>query len=369
MLTRPQDQNDIKGARNEQIWNSVFHFRCPIPDDLQNIVSQGSSIVDDQPSIYIDLVPIRTPAREARTGYCPQISEPEFDPKEEWGDNHILPPVEKSGRWSNIPICQPPKKPKNVKQHYLIGCMWASAAFSTRGPGASIDDSVSLRLLEWLTYHLYIAKIDHVYIYDNTEAHRKEKSLKQIIDIFPPDRVTRIPWKHRVCNNNRPMHQNSGERSSQYTAEASCRLRYGPFTEWIAQLDPDEYFVPSGNWTDIQSWLRESVAYGHIGKDTHILSFFQTRAIPNFRLMETYDDGSKECKQSKNSKEPECLAKINNVTFLQEYDCERTSLPKPNFGWRAKKQIYRPSVSELFVYRSDVCHLIINELVSHPTLV
>ena len=27
-----------------------------------------------------------------------------------------------------------------------------------------------------------------------------------------------------------------GERSSQYAAEASCRLRFGPHTEWLGQV-------------------------------------------------------------------------------------------------------------------------------------
>jgi hypothetical protein len=248
MLTRPKDKNDSHGAHNEQIWNSVLHFRCPVPQQLQSIVAQGSSVINDIPSIYVDLVPIRTPARETREGYCPQV-ESLFDPEKEWGSKHFLPPVEESGRWSNIPICHPPesaasKRTNNTdhdNKHFLIGCVWASAAFSTRGDTSSIDTSVSLRLLEWLVYHLYIAKLDHVYIYDNSEAHSHDSTLKPILDLFPKDRVTRIPWKHRVCNNNRPMHTNPGERSSQYTAETSCRLRYGPMTEWIAQVYLDFY--------------------------------------------------------------------------------------------------------------------------------
>lgn len=243
MLTRPMDQDDAHGAHNEQIWNSVLHFQCPVPKQLQSIVAGGSSVFNEIPSIYIDLVPIRTPVRETREGYCPQV-ESSFDPEKEWGDNHVLPLVEESGRWSNIPVCLPPgpsaEKPTNnngsFKKHFLVGCVWASAAFSTRGDTSSIDTSVSLRMLEWLVYHLYVAKLDHVYIYDNSEAHSRNLTLKPILDLFPRDRVTRIAWKHRVCNNNRPMHKNPGERSSQYTAETSCRLRYGPSTEWIVQV-------------------------------------------------------------------------------------------------------------------------------------
>lgn len=252
MLTRPKDANDKHGAHNEQIWNTILHIRCPVPDELQETLQDGSSVVNDIPLIFIDLVPIRTHVRDDREGYNPYVESSSFNPKEEWGDNHILPTIEDSGRWSNIPVCRPPSPfdrttnarkleivqpdPDNSRPHYLVGCLWASAAFTTRGVGSTIDESTPLRLLEWLTYHLYIAKFDHVYVYDNTEAFTNKTSLKPIMEHFPPHRVTWIPWKHRVCNNNVPAHPNAGERSSQYAAEASCRLRYGPYTEWIAQV-------------------------------------------------------------------------------------------------------------------------------------
>jgi hypothetical protein len=250
MLTRPKNSSDKHGVHNEQIWNTILHFRCPVPDELQDLLRDGSFVMNEIPSLFMDLVPIRTHARDDREGYNPYV-ESSFNPKDEWGDNHVLPAVEDSGRWSNIPVCRPPspwgstahsqeteivQSDRNNRPHYLVGCLWASAAFTTRGPGADMDMSTSLRLLEWLTYHLYIAKFDHVYVYDNSEAFTNETSLKPILDHFPPERVTWIPWKHRVCNNNIPAHPNTGERSSQYAAETSCRLRYGPYTEWIAQV-------------------------------------------------------------------------------------------------------------------------------------
>ena len=33
--------------------------------------------------------------------------EAEFDADKEWGSEHVLPRVEDSGRWANIPICKP----------------------------------------------------------------------------------------------------------------------------------------------------------------------------------------------------------------------------------------------------------------------
>lgn len=47
----------------------------------------------------------------------------------------------------------------------------------------------------------------------------------------------------RVCNNNIPAHENTGERSSQYAAENSCRARYGPYSEWMASFDTGKLFL------------------------------------------------------------------------------------------------------------------------------
>jgi hypothetical protein len=39
---------------------------------------------------------------------------------------------------------------------------------------------------------------------------------------------------YRRCS---AAHENTGERSSQYAAENSCRARYGPYAEWMATFD------------------------------------------------------------------------------------------------------------------------------------
>jgi hypothetical protein len=380
MLTKPKDTQDKHGAHNEQVWNSILHFRCPIPLELQNSIRNGHSIVDRSPTWYVDLVPIRTHPRRTREGYCPQVSPSSFNPEEEWGQSHILPTVKASGRWANIPICATPdsgssstvritelendfrkkSRPRAAsagKKHYLIGCLWASAAFSTRGKGAEIDTSTSHRLREWLIWHLYLANFDHIYVYDNTEAHTNLTSLQSILDRFPSSRVSRIQWKHRICNNNKPNNHNSGERSSQYAAEASCRLRYGPSTEWLISFDTDEYLIPHGNWTDLQQWLKE----GAIDEKTRILSLYQTRAAPNINFMEPFYGGqdSKVCGST--LEESVCLTKRNNASFLRAYDCEYTPLPKPDHGWRAQKQIYKPGfVLNHFVHYSTVTRRVLD---------
>ncbi|KAL3928911.1 MAG: hypothetical protein SGBAC_012435, partial [Bacillariaceae sp.] len=132
-----------------------------------------------------------------------------------------------------------------------------------------------------------------------------------------------------------------GERSSQYTAEASCRLRYGPSTEWMVFFDTDEYLIPQGNWTDLQDWLKTSTKTGGISPETKILSFFQTRPFPRVDFMEPYYNAGLGCGESADS--AKCLSKRESSTFLEAYDCEPAPLPKPNFGWRAQKQIYQPA--------------------------
>jgi len=360
-----------KGS-NGCFWNSVQHFRCPIPKYLQELVGSGETVVDDIASIYVDVVPIRTRSRkglgdeyfnEQMVGKS-SLLQSTFNPRHEWGENHVLPEIDASGRWENIPICVPPLPdlaPSEVtttdtvenqieplfESNILIGCTWASAQFTTRGDAKS-DASTSSRLLEWLTFHLDVVGMDHIYVYDNSGAHTSEISLKEITDMFPPSRVTRVVWPFRVCNNNIPAHANTGERSSQYAAEASCRLRYGPYTRWLASFDTDEYFCPMGKWGDLRSWLTEGV-----NSDTNILGFRSTKAMIDYDYTEPYWDGdAKSC--GTNATTARCVIQRPDALFLETYNCD-LSLPKPDWSQRAKKQIYRPSyVLNHYVHYSTV---------------
>ncbi len=365
MLMRPAHDKDVDGIHNEQIWNAILHFRCPVPEGLQEGVAQGTYVDDSIPSLYVDVVPIRTPPREDVNGYYPyHLDISTFDPIQEWGPMHILPPVEKSGRWANVPICPPVVKdtPKDVaksdtpKENYLIGCLWASAAFSVRGE-ENVDTSTSQRLLEWLTYHLEVAGFDKIIVYDNTEAFTNVTSLQPITDLFP-GRVERILWKHRVCNNNRPTHPNAGERSSQYASEASCRLRYGPSTEWMISFDTDEYLVPQGKYNNMKDLLKDGVRTGKIASSTNILNFYQVRSRLNKEFMEPFYDDSIDCKAK--CKSCNCLAKQSNTTFFESF-CDPVPFPRPDWTGRAKKQLYRPDfVLNHFVHYAAVTRLIID---------
>eukprot|EP00986_Skeletonema_menzelii_P005799 scaffold2145_cov136-Skeletonema_menzelii.AAC.4 len=372
-------------GHDEQIWNSVYQISCPVPQkidanglSLTSIIASGQSVsMQGIPSIYVDLVPIRTPVRRSREGFgIPGISS-SFDPKVVWGDASIIPLVEDSGRWSNIPICNTPRVDEQLevdtiptsdaplefhdnasgtseKKHFLVACVWTAQSFSTRGQ-TSMTDSSEDRLLEFLTYHTQIAGFDHVYVYDNSDTSLSDSTLAAVTDMFPKKLVSRIAWPHRVCNNNRPAHSNPGERSSQYAAEASCRARYGEDTSWMASLDADEYLIPTGKWKNLRDWLDHVTANE---EKTQILSFFQTRALPNVDVMVPYDGKSiQACKTNgvhSIDNLPRCLMKNRNKTYMETYNCEPTTHPKPqSWAWRAKKQIYRPEfVLNHFVHYS-----------------
>ncbi|KAL7541803.1 hypothetical protein ACHAXR_011234 [Thalassiosira sp. AJA248-18] len=396
----------MEQGHDEQIWNSVYTMKCPVPhfrkngkntndNVLASIIASGTSVFRDTPSLYLDLIPIRTTARRNREGFgllsvstSPSGESPQFDPHLAWGGAHVLPRVEASGRWTNIPICRPPKvdevgtdddaasvtkstSPESAhnKTHFLVACVWASQSFSTRGQTADTDSSTSDRLLEFIIYHTQIAGFDHVYVYDNSDTSASNATLAAVTDLFDTKVVTRIPWPHRVCNNNRPMHSNPGERSSQYAAENSCRARYGKDTTWMASLDADEYLIPTGKkWKSIRHWL-ENVTSSE--SSTKILSFYQTRALPNVDKMLRYEGRtSSACKVDKKADAKKdgilnsmCLMKDRERTFMETYNCEPTTHPKPKaWAWRAKKQIYKPDfVLSHFVHYAVVTRQILDK--------
>jgi hypothetical protein len=386
-----------KGKDNGLFWLSNLRFDCPVPDNgnLRESIASGVVVLPDgTPTIYVDVVPIRTNPRfgmeqshfnldmvgpdfftnkENRRPAFSSHSRKEFgfDANVVFGDKHVLPRVEASGRWANIPICKAPQRPptrlelqesstdnvdeKSVVQRVeggreekkpftLTACVWASATFHTRGGDRKVDDTME-RTREWIEYHLMMG-FDHIYVYDNSHANTNETDLKETLAPFSPAEVTRIEWPSIVCNNNLPAHENTGERSSQYAAESSCRQRYGQFTDWIAAFDTDEYFVPMGNYSNLKDMLNDAEARG-----TNVLSFRSTRSYPNYYFMEKYGDGG-ECGKTER---PLCLKKRSNATFLETYNCDFLPLPKPDWADRAKKQIYRPDyVLSHFVHYSTV---------------
>ena len=332
-------------------WLSTLLFTCPIPNEYQSILSlqQQQQIHDDNddnnsflhlvpPNIlYLDIIPIRTPVRIDEYLLTKQHVGPtyvntilkRYDTRKKFGTNHVIPKIQDSGRWENIPICprydiiqqqkqqlnlpvstkeedfdannnhggsggdniiektedggtsmaSNKKKENNKKPYRLILCTWTSASYTRRGDATRISDS-GQRLLEWIEYH-WMVGFEHIFIYDNSPTDdddyksdlntttsftattasssninyknnttSRNTELQDVIDKYFTTKdgdtpgITIHRWPAKVCNNNRPQHPNPGERSSQYAAEASCRTRYGPLSDWLAFIDTDEYLVP-----------------------------------------------------------------------------------------------------------------------------
>jgi len=378
------------GKEQSSFWLSPLMFNCPIPSHLQTT---------NPLSLLLDIIPIRTPTRRNNRdgfffheGHGGPMS---FDAKKMWGTDHILPKVEESGRWENLPVCALPmsltmvpsplpvdhesaKKSADVttnkKPHRLVACTWTSALHQRRGNERRITDGKA-RLREWIAFNLQVG-FDHIYVFDNTGAnatifrlknevdpdfgkdasksdrYRVRDDLRSVTDLFPSSQVTRIDWPATICNNNRPAHNDPGERSSQYAAEAACRTRYGPYTDWMASMDPDEYLVPMGSHT---GW-KEILDKVDREEGRKVLKFRSTRARPLLSaLVPTYDEGVEECTHEMAKQHNQCLVKSEKKTYLETYNCEYIKSPKPERFARAMKQLYRPDfVLSHFVHYSTV---------------
>ena len=364
---------------NKSIHTSQLVFLCPVPENLVSAVREGTSVVNDWATLFVSLVPVRTPPRYGAPDrfLAPKFQEGKahnFSVSLEWGDSHVLPRVEDSGRWENIPIClptykaypdatspPPPKEvvspdlvsvvgttttsilnsTKNTKKHRVVACAWASLSYSTRGDRFNIDDGAR-RADEWIRFHL-LTGIDHIFIYDNSHG---EQNLKDVTDQFP-GRVTRVYWPATICNNNRTFHDSPGERSSQYAAESSCRLRFGPHTDWMVNMDIDEFIAPVGEYTSVKPFLSKLDDVG-----TKIVSFGSWRAWPRKYLIEP----PVEINNKTICDEPfPCfnLKVPNNKSILQTYNCDRQLVKKEKMP--AEKQIYRTDyVLQHFIHFSTV---------------
>ena len=97
------------GYDNHMIWQSQLLFKCPIPPAFHEQVKSGDTVVNDYSTLFVDLIPIRTPPR-----YTPpkEFFPPRYNFKGdidhlfvadyEFGKDHILPKIDESGRWENI---------------------------------------------------------------------------------------------------------------------------------------------------------------------------------------------------------------------------------------------------------------------------
>ncbi len=364
-LLRDNGDKDV-----HSFWLNQLLFSCHIPEVFQPLLSSATSttgssekVIDNiqQPALYVDLIPIRTPPRNDF------LFESGADDNLErfFGRNQILPPMDDAGRWQNLPIC--PRSnilpaistaSKEEKPHRLVACTWTSSSYSRRGESYSVSDSVE-RLKEWIQFHLMVG-FDHLYIYDNTDTggNRNPSVLYNVTQSFGKDKVTYHAWPCKICNNNRPGSKNPGVRSSQYAAENSCRIRYGDFSEWMAFIDTDEYMVPMKQDDDGEySW--HPVLDEMEQRDISTMKFLSSKAKPRIDFTESLEDqtvctDSINTEQTKVPIEP-CVGPMKNKTFLQVYNCDYIRPPKPQRFDRAMKQIYRTSVVLLhFVHYTTV---------------
>jgi hypothetical protein len=129
-----------------------------------------------------------------------------FDPVQAWGNRNVLPHVQASGRWENVPVCPIPSSNNNdnddkfislknsavvvsiqkantniknneadisnirtmnhqkkKKPHLLAACLWPSASFRTRGEHVEATTDTKTRLINWIEFHLLVG-FDHIYV-------------------------------------------------------------------------------------------------------------------------------------------------------------------------------------------------------------
>ena len=219
-------------------WLSQLLFACPIPEEFQSLLSSSTiessknEANDDQPALYVDLIPIRTPVR---WNYLLPYDKTDIKDVETtsdrtslqqlFGRNHVLPPMDDAGRWQNLPICRrsdnsllsPGKNGREQKldqqvptivtgqekekPYRLVACTWTSSSYHRRGDEDSVSDSAQ-RLREWIQFHLMVG-VDHVYVYDNTDivGNRNSSDIHDITRSFGQERVTYNSWKCKICNN------------------------------------------------------------------------------------------------------------------------------------------------------------------------
>ena len=105
---------EVKGKDVAQFWLSTLLFSCPVPEPFQEYIREmgdSSSMTGNVPRVYLDLIPIRTPAREKFFLNEKHVGQKYFERTRifnatlNFGRNHRLPDLNASGRWQNLPIC------------------------------------------------------------------------------------------------------------------------------------------------------------------------------------------------------------------------------------------------------------------------
>jgi hypothetical protein len=227
-----QTMSAANGERDASMfWLNQLMFSCPIPEVFQPLLlsSENGPNNKQQPSLYVDLIPIRTPVLRKYLFLSSPTGTDGVDKtlNNAFGRNHILPHMDDAGRWQNLPICRrsdnllqlpgrssnrdqlhhlPAADTRNEKEkpYRLVACTWTSSSYQRRGESLSITDSAK-RLREWIQFHLMVG-FDHVYVYDNTNTagNRNTSSIHDVTQSFGRDQATYHAWPCKICNNVRP---------------------------------------------------------------------------------------------------------------------------------------------------------------------
>ena len=81
---------DEEGRDIKQLHTSQLLFKCPVPDHLIESIRLGNSIVDDWATLFLDIIPVRTPPRYGppKDFLAPKWQIPNtFTQNVEWGHN------------------------------------------------------------------------------------------------------------------------------------------------------------------------------------------------------------------------------------------------------------------------------------------
>jgi len=223
-----------EGKDVDQLESSQLLFSCPVPTSFQPYLIDGSAkhaSGDNTPLVWLDLVPIRTPARyeqgfllgEKHIGHRYFSKMPKFNTTHHYGTQNYLPAIEDSGRWANLPLClvESPPSPamtsfgltkskqmkggdslplNNTKRHDFVACTWLATNYHRRGEAHMVDDTID-RLREWMIFHRLVG-LDHLYIYDNSISSTVTGNDSPVIAIAKefPGFVTVIPWPGKFDN-------------------------------------------------------------------------------------------------------------------------------------------------------------------------
>jgi hypothetical protein len=98
------------------------------------------------PLLHVNVIPIRTHPRYPINGFYlnaglvgPQ-NVGAFDPVQAWGNRNVLPHVQASGRWENVPVCPIPSSNNNDNDDEFVSLKNSAVVVSIRKANTNIKN-------------------------------------------------------------------------------------------------------------------------------------------------------------------------------------------------------------------------------------